>query len=537
MIYTNNVSPGTATVKMVVYLMTGDVYTLQQNFTIEGEGPYCKYGSASSPCDIRWDADEKKHASFCMNHVEEKDDPYSYVQVTDWEPCTFRANEYICDTCGADYTPSSEPDQNYYDAIMTEIYYRLLERNGKVPLEISVMDGYVSIALSEQFIMYMMEYGVPVTDAIKGQTICTLTLPEGTEYIYEGRPVFPNVRFDVSPEGPGTWLQRRGLLVVDSEQYENNQAPGIASVKKQMFVNGMNAITLKTNYTIVSAATVERCKYYSPDSPCDVIWWVDSDTRLHCRACRNHVEDKEDMYSYVQITGWAACTLDDGGECTTCGWDYVREPDVDNSEIYMLEFYMMLSMEYGNAPVDVSVSGSSLTISMTDDFFTFMEDMGVPVSETMMVKTTYTLTLPNGTSYPATGAPVTPEAKVEASEYGPGAWMTKHSLLNIGTVAYTNNTAPGTATASVEISVKNGETYTLTETFTIEGEAAERIPGDISGDERVDVNDAIGLLEYLCGHTADINEANADVTGDGEVDVQDVLRILQYDAGWNVSLK
>ena len=72
-------------------------------------------------------------------------------------------------------------------------------------------------------------------------------------------------------------------------------------------------------------AMAEECKYAGEGSPCDVGWWIDTEKRMHARACFYHVEDKEDMDSHVLITDWEACTLDEGGECTTCGWDYVRE--------------------------------------------------------------------------------------------------------------------------------------------------------------------------------------------------------------------
>ena len=220
----------------------------------------------------------------------------------------------------------------------------------------------------------------------------------------------------------------------------------------------------------MSTALAEQCKYAGQGGPCDVKWWVDTTARKHCRACFYHVDDKEDMDSHVPITEWAACTLDAGGECTVCGWDYEKEPTEDDySDIYMLEFYMVLSAELGYAPVDVTVSGSKLSIEMSDDFFEFMDAMGIPVSESMMVKTTYTLTLPQGLTYQYEGQAVTPEVKVDASEYGPGAWMMQYGLLKVGETTYKNNNAPGTATACVELTVKNGETYTLQKNFTIEG--------------------------------------------------------------------
>lgn len=287
----------------------------------------------------------------------------------------------------------------------------------------------------------------------------------------------------------------------------------------------------------VSAAMAEGCKYEGQGDPCDVKWWVDTTAKKHCRACFYHVEDKEDMNSHVPITDWAPCTLDAGGECTTCGWDYVREPEDDYSEKYMLEYYMMLAAEMGSAPVAAKVSGDQLTISMHKDFFTALERAGVAVSESMMVKTTYTLTLPGGSTYPATGEAVKPEVKVEKSEYGPGAWLEASNLLQIGEPVYTNNTTTGKAAVSVDISLKRGQTYTLTASFTITGDTVEKLPGDADGDKTVSLSDALDLLRAIAGEDVSINNANADVNSDGSADIKDVLLILQYIAGWNVTLK
>ncbi|MBE5810700.1 MAG: hypothetical protein E7318_07195 [Clostridiales bacterium] len=469
-IYVNNVSPGTATVKMVISLMTGDVYTLQQNFTIEGQGPYCKYGSASSPCDIVWDAANRKHASFCKNHVEEKDDPYSYVQVTDWEDCTFRASEYICDTCGADYTPSG-PSESDYEAMMVEIYYRLLERNGVPPLEIIFSEDHVSIKLGEQFIMCMLEERIPVTNELKEATVYTLTLPEGTEYPYEGRPVFPTATLDVSPNGPGAWLQRAGLLYNDSVQYENNQAPGTAMATMAIHVDGKAGMTLVAKYTIVGAVSGEYCIYGGPTSPCEIIWSVRSDERIHRRVCRTHRE-KEDYEQMIPVTDWEPCTPGEGGVCTGCGKDYDKsdnEMTEDDIMAYMVEYYARTAAEFGEA-IRATVAGNELTFSMRDEYFGYLAESNVPVPQTMHGSITYTLVLTNGDEFAATGEPITPEVEVRATENGPGHWLEDVGLMEIGKPVYANNVEPGKATVSVTFEFTMGEPHTITAEFTILGE-------------------------------------------------------------------
>lgn len=64
-----------------------------------------------------------------------------------------------------------------------------------------------------------------------------------------------------------------------------------------------------------------------------------------------------------------------------------------------------------------------------------------------------------------------------------------------------------------------------------------RFPGDADDNGRVDLADAISLLEYATGGNATINADNADVNADGEADIHDALLIMQYLAGWNVTLK
>ena len=58
----------------------------------------------------------------------------------------------------------------------------------------------------------------------------------------------------------------------------------------------------------VSVALAEQCKYAGQGSPCEPGWWVDTEERMHARACFYHVEDKEDVNSHVLITPWTPCT-------------------------------------------------------------------------------------------------------------------------------------------------------------------------------------------------------------------------------------
>jgi len=67
--------------------------------------------------------------------------------------------------------------------------------------------------------------------------------------------------------------------------------------------------------------------------------------------------------------------------------------------------------------------------------------------------------------------------------------------------------------------------------------AEDRLPGDVTGDGKVNIMDVIRLLKKVSGWTVEIVEKNADVTGDGNIDIMDVIRLLKKVSGWNVELK
>lgn len=192
-----------------------------------------------------------------------------------------------------------------------------------------------------------------------------------------------------------------------------------------------------------ATALAEQCKYYQEDSPCNVKWWVNTEKQQHARACFNHVEDKEDMDSHVLVTEWAPCTPDEGGECTVCGWDYIREPDATDYERYMLEYFYVYTEMQGQSPVKVEVSNGKLTITLDDGFFTFLDEMGVPYGEAMMVETEFSLAEVDGVW------------TVVRSEYGPVAWLEKYGKVNVGSV----NVTDGVASAEI---IVDGVSYPLT---------------------------------------------------------------------------
>ena len=74
----------------------------------------------------------------------------------------------------------------------------------------------------------------------------------------------------------------------------------------------------------------------------------------------------------------------------------------------------------------------------------------------------------------------------------------------------------------------------LRKTYTV---TAKWLPGDANEDGKVDMLDALRVVQYVNGKTGVINLKNADVTGDGKAAIEDARLIGQWAAGWNVGLK
>ena len=64
----------------------------------------------------------------------------------------------------------------------------------------------------------------------------------------------------------------------------------------------------------------------------------------------------------------------------------------------------------------------------------------------------------------------------------------------------------------------------------------KEIPGDISGDGKLNNKDASRLFQYLAGWDVDVDESALDVNGDGKVNNKDATRLFQYLAGWDVEI-
>ena len=258
------------------------------------------------------------------------------------------------------------------------------------------------------------------------------------------------------------------------------------------------------------AVTHSKCKYYSAKHPCDVIWYVDVSNRMHCEACRNHVENKEDPFDYVCITDWVPCTLNNAedGECIVCGADYIKDITDDGyTDAYLTEMFMVCLMD-GKSPLDVTITGNKADVTFSDYYKELLDANGIPVSESLSVPTTYTLKL-SGTTFAYAGSAITP-ASLDYSSYGPGIWAQELGFLSVSKVTYANNDAPGTASATVNFTVSYKENTVLTKQLTVNF----TITGDKEDDGYTDQeisseDDAVNISGQLTqGSTVNVTPVN-----------------------------
>ena len=65
----------------------------------------------------------------------------------------------------------------------------------------------------------------------------------------------------------------------------------------------------------------------------------------------------------------------------------------------------------------------------------------------------------------------------------------------------------------------------------------DHIPGDINGDNKVNMKDIVLLQQYINNWEVDVNPVFADVNGDSKVNMKDIVLLQQFVNGWEVVLK
>ena len=459
-----------------------------------GQSIYCKYGSAESPCHYWFacNSSNQRHYCYCTAHTEDKEDKYAFVFMYGPVGCTLSGD--VCTYCGHDYSPEFTATELLISSIQEAI------EMGRDAFETSVSGDTLSVGFSEYIVAVMDENGV-VSESLLVPTEYQLLLTGGSSYAYTGEPIEPAF-LSVSEYGPGSLQDEYGLYMIDEISYTNNVNPGTATASVTFQFESPEGLILKelsVNFTIEgdggstgggesgSAGETEPepeyCKYGSESSPCNIVWSRDEDERTHSRVCTNHVEDKEDMYSYVLVSGPDACTLDENDECTVCGGSYGEsgggetggeEEELIGGVSYDLfyEVYNYL-LECGYDPIVMTIEDGKLFVSLNERFYPLYDERGasrgLAMPESMYVETEYSIVMESA-SYPYNGEAVEPASYIDRNEYGPGEMLEAGSALTIGGFQYANNNAPGTAQISADFKAASFGGYTtktLSASFTI----------------------------------------------------------------------
>ncbi len=91
----------------------------------------------------------------------------------------------------------------------------------------------------------------------------------------------------------------------------------------------------------------------------------------------------------------------------------------------------------------------------------------------------------------------------------------------------------GDNTFVVKVKASSGVIRTYTLKIKRKGSGTTYSKGDVNADKKIDVKDALMVMNYTSGKISltSAQKTRADVTGDGKVDVKDSLRIMQYISG------
>lgn len=121
-------------------------------------------------------------------------------------------------------------------------------------------------------------------------------------------------------------------------------------------------------------------------------------------------------------------------------------------------------------------------------------------------------------------------------------WYQGLRVTEIGTGAFQGNTAiksvslPSTIVRIGSAAFKDCTSLSKITTYTA-AENPPPMPGDADGNVKVDIYDALLVLQYDAGWNVTIDQDTADVNASGSVDASDAVLILRYCAGEDVTLK
>ena len=184
----------------------------------------------------------------------------------------------------------------------------------------------------------------------------------------------------------------------------------------------------------------------------------------------------------------------------------VKPYDSGNSE-YAVNRYGAPDILFAFGSADVFMSGSAALF--TDENYTRVKQMPTEGGHCYFYMDLY--------------SEDTEDRTVDYSQVNPQ----KISITMEGFTVTCTNVEPFTGSAK----------YGVTLTLCAVSPSSRRIAGDANGDRRVDIFDALHILQYIRNPRLLQERVNADVDGDGLVDIKDAMLILQAECGWDVVLK
>lgn len=220
----------------------------------------CKYAGQGDPCVIKWwvDTEKRQHCRACFTHVEDKEDMNSHVPITEWTDCSVDEGTGKCSGCGYNYRGSGSSEAENQEKYLLEYFMVNAMEAGTAPVDAEVSGSTLEIGFARYFRNTMMEKGYLTSESLAVSSEYTLTLPDGTEYPYEGAPVTPAIEIKKTDYGSGVWLEEKGQLTIGSPVYTNNTAPGTAAVSVDIKVKNGKTYTITKNFTITGNAAPER---------------------------------------------------------------------------------------------------------------------------------------------------------------------------------------------------------------------------------------------------------------------------------------
>ena len=126
---------------------------------------------------------------------------------------------------------------------------------------------------------------------------------------------------------------------------------------------------------------------------------------------------------------------------------------------------------------------------------------------------------------------------------GKAVWVSLENATSTGTILNLKFTVlDGAKDGFAEVTITdmlaaNCDEEALTFSVTAGGvNVVERIPGDVTGDGKVNSMDMLRLIKYLNGLDVAVVSGSVDINGDGKESIMDLIRLMKYLSGEDVEI-